>query len=151
MAYAQNTSVTPGRSREEIERTLRRYGADGFMYGWENNQARIAFKLRERTYRFDIALPPQEKFRFTETGRERADAAIQKAQEQAIKQRWRALALVIKAKLEAVETGISSIEEEFFTRLVLGNGKTVFEEAKPKLDQIGMKGIGLLEAGGDGP
>lgn len=32
---AQNTSVSSEKSRAEIERILRRYGADGFMYGWE--------------------------------------------------------------------------------------------------------------------
>ena len=33
--------------------------------------------------------------------------------EQACRQRWRALALVIKAKLEAIDAEISTFEEEF--------------------------------------
>jgi hypothetical protein len=35
MAYAANTTVAPEKSRAEIERTLRRYGADAFSYGYE--------------------------------------------------------------------------------------------------------------------
>ena len=31
--YAAQTEVTSTRSRDEIERTLERYGADQFMYG----------------------------------------------------------------------------------------------------------------------
>jgi hypothetical protein len=34
--FAENTSVSAERSRAEIEKTLRRYGADQFMYGWES-------------------------------------------------------------------------------------------------------------------
>lgn len=33
--FAEKTSVTPEASRAEIERTLSRYGADQFLYGWE--------------------------------------------------------------------------------------------------------------------
>jgi len=32
--YAEGTSVPADRSRAEIERTLTRYGADQFAYGW---------------------------------------------------------------------------------------------------------------------
>ena len=39
--------------------------------------------------------------------------------EQEIKSRWRALALVVKAKLEAVECGISTLENEFLAFIVL--------------------------------
>ncbi|WP_260842520.1 hypothetical protein [Paenarthrobacter nicotinovorans] len=70
--------------------------------------------------------------RFTHTpakGQLRAPEAAAKEYEQAVRQSWRALALVVKAKLEAVEAGIVGFEEEFFAHLVLPNGKTVFEEA----------------------
>ena len=33
--YAANTEVGSERSRAEIERTLTRYGATSFMYGWD--------------------------------------------------------------------------------------------------------------------
>jgi hypothetical protein len=53
-----------------------------------------------------------------------ADAA-EKAWEQVTRQRWRALALVIKAKLEAVTSGISTFEAEFLANTMLPDGRTV--------------------------
>jgi hypothetical protein len=46
--YAAQTEVSSDRSRSEIERTLRRYGATAFAYGWEGNRAQIGFKLADR-------------------------------------------------------------------------------------------------------
>ena len=60
--------------------------------------------------------------------------------EQACRIKWRALALTIKAKLEAVETGITTFESEFLSYTVLPNGKTVAEEILPKLDLINKSG-----------
>ena len=45
--------------------------------------------------------------------RERGARARQETHDQACRQRWRALLLVIKAKLEAVTAGISTVETEF--------------------------------------
>lgn len=106
--YAENTSVSSERSRAEIEQTLARYGADGFMYGWDGGTAVLAFQMHGRRIRFDLAMPDRndEAYTTTDTGRERAPTQAAKAWEQSCRQRWRALALVIKAKLEAVESGI---------------------------------------------
>lgn len=41
--YAEQTSVRADRSRAEIERTLQRYGASSFAYGWQGNEATIMF------------------------------------------------------------------------------------------------------------
>lgn len=50
------------------------------------------------------------------------------------RQRWRALALAIKAKLEAVETGIATFEEEFLNYIVLPDGVTVGEFIRPQIE-----------------
>lgn len=125
--FAANTDVPSDRSRSEIERTLQRYGADGFMYGWQRESAIVAFEMRGRRIKFQLPMPDRQsdEFCLTETGRERAAGQAEKAYEQAVRQRWRALALVIKAKLEAVETGITEFEEEFLAHIVLPNGQTV--------------------------
>ncbi|MDD3798409.1 MAG: hypothetical protein PHE36_04435 [Novosphingobium sp.] len=60
------------------------------------------------------------------------DAALREW-EQACRQRWRALALVIKAKLEAIDSGISEFDDEFMAHIVLPNGRTVSEEVRPKI------------------
>jgi len=46
--YAQGTDVPAERSRAEIERTLSRYGAEGFLYGWDRERHVMAFRLGGR-------------------------------------------------------------------------------------------------------
>lgn len=131
--YAEATTVASDRSRAEIERTLRRYGASAFAYGWEDQTAHVAFKIGGRQIRFRIPLPDRAGFTRTPTGRTRSQSAADEAWEQAVRQRWRALALVIKAKLEAVEAGITTVEDEFLAAVALPDGRTVGEWVRPQL------------------
>jgi hypothetical protein len=98
--YAENTSVSVEKSRAEVERTLQRYGCDDFAYRTNRKMAQIAFSMNGRMLRFDLELPNPDDTEFTETptGRERSATQAFKAWEQACRQRWRALSLVIKAK-----------------------------------------------------
>jgi hypothetical protein len=137
--YAASTDVTADRSRAEIERTLQRYGATQFAYGWDRNQAVLAFVAADRHVRFVLPMPNPEDTEFTQTptGRDRSSSAARESWEQAVRQRWRALALVIKAKLEAVDSGIVDFTTEFLAHLVVpgGNGETVGEAVGPHLEQ----------------
>ncbi len=67
--------------------------------------------------------------------RQRSPEAARQAWEQACRQRWRALVLVVKAKLEAVETGITTFEQEFMAHIVLPDGKTVGERVRGAIAQ----------------
>src|SRR6266702_1005031 len=139
--YAEGTSVSTDRSRVELERVLERYGANGFGYAWDtmvevtpakcslgqcNQDGRlveaclvdhswqvvkerrftrevvaISFRFKDRRVRLDVPMPAEH-----ELGtKAKLDAAT--------RQRWRALVLVVKAKLEAVASGISTLESEF--------------------------------------
>jgi hypothetical protein len=132
--FAANTDVSSEKSRSEIERTLTRYGATAFMYGWEGEAAAVAFHANGRRIRFRLPLPNKADKRFTHTSRgPRPKDVAEKAWEQACRQAWRALALVIKAKLEAVESGISEFEEEFLANIVLPDGSTVGQWARPQI------------------
>ena len=55
--YAENTSVSAEKSRAEIETTLRRYGATGFMSGWQDLQAQVGFMMKNRQVRFVLPMP----------------------------------------------------------------------------------------------
>lgn len=134
--YAESTEVPADRSKAEIERTLRRYGADQFMYGWENTRALVRFRAHGRHVSFELPMPNRSEFTYTEARRQRRSAdQIEKAYDQAIRQRWRALALVIKAKLEAVDTGITTFEQEFLAHTVLPDGQTVGQWILPQVEQ----------------
>ena len=151
--YAANTTVPVERSRGEIERTLQRYGADSFMYGWSQDAAVVQFIADGRQIKFVLPLPDAKDPEFTHhaRGKRTADAA-QKLWEQACRSRWRALALCIKAKLEAVDSGISTFEAEFLAHTVLPDGSTVGEFIQPQIAQAYASGkmpsmLPALEAG----
>ena len=134
--YAQNTTVAADASRNEIERTLTRYGAGKFMYGWDHDQAMIAFEMAGRNVKFLLPLPDKnaDEFRLTPTKKwERSEDEALKEWEKACRQRWRALALVVKAKLEAVESGITDFESEFLAHIMLPDGTTVGQTMIPRV------------------
>jgi hypothetical protein len=135
--YAETTEVPIDRSRAEIERTLERYGATAFMYGWDTRRAAISFDVAGRRYRIVLPLPEKNDRAFTHspTGRERTSNSASAAFEQARRQRWRALALWIKAVLEAAEAGIISIEEALLPFVVLPNGQTAGQWLAPQIAQ----------------
>lgn len=150
--YASKTSVNSERSKAEIERTLARYGATEFIYGTREGQSVVGFRMNNRIVRFTLPLPTREQFQTTHRGRKRRETAINPHLEQAIRQRWRALALAIKAKLEAVDSGITEFEQEFLAHFVLPDGRTVGEHTIPRIRQAYETGKvpQLLTYGGPG-
>lgn len=135
--YAEGTDVTIDRSIAEIRATVRRYGATGFMHIERETEAVIAFETTRRRVMFRINLPDPEERRFTHTperGARRTPDAQRATWEQACKERWRALSLVIKAKLEAVASGIVEFDDEFLAYIALPNGETVGDQVRPAID-----------------
>lgn len=134
--YAAETSVSVEKSRSEIESILRRYKADQFGYVTNAKGATVMFSLGGRHIRFILPMPDPKDREFTWHSRGmRTPEAAEKAWEQACRQRWRALALVIKAKLEAVSAGITTIEDEFLAHTMLPDGSTMGEWAKPQIEE----------------
>lgn len=140
--YAASTSVSADRSRAEIEKTLARYGAARFAYGWEEDFAVIQFVAHERHVRFILPMPDRgaKEFIKTPTGRPRTKAQAEQAYEQAVRAKWRSLALIVKAKLEAVETGLVSFEREFAMWTVLPNGQTAGDWIEPQIAEAYASG-----------
>lgn len=145
--FAAATKVSAEQSRGEIERILSRYGATAFGYGWNELGAVVTFEAHGRRIQFTLAMPSRDDPRFTsytrgkvsQTRYRRTDAEAERLWEQATRQRWRALALVVKAKLEAVAVGISTFETEFlpYTLIPGPNGRpvTVAEAILPRIEE----------------
>lgn len=136
MRYAAETNVDAGQSRAEIERTLQRYGANGFMYGWQGTRALVGFEMAGRQIRFELSMPDPSAREFTHTpsrGQRRTEKQRQSEYEKATRQRWRALSLVIKAKLEAIESGIATFEQEFLAYIALPSGETIGQRTIPQI------------------
>jgi len=130
--FAAETSVLMDRSIAEIRTTVRRYGATEFAHMESDAQAAITFTMRGRRVLFRLAMPDRKAREFTHTdamNKRRTPAAAETAWEQACRSRWRALALVIKAKLEAVEVGIVVFEDEFLANTVPPGASATYGEA----------------------
>jgi hypothetical protein len=131
--YARETTVPVDKSKREIEQTLMRYGASEFHSGWKQDSSMIGFRINNLFIRFVLPIPSRKEKHFThkkdryDFWQPRTEQQAEKAWEQEVRQRWRALLLVIKAKLEAVECGISTIQNEFLAHIVLPDQSTVGE------------------------
>lgn len=139
--YASDTRVPVAQTKGDIERILERYGADSFGYAYDAHHAMVQFRAQDRMVRFTLAMPDEQEYRVTPQGRSRDATATRRAWEQAYRSRWRALFLVIKAKLEAVESGIAEFEDEFLAQILLPDDKTVAEFIRPQLDEAYRTGL----------
>lgn len=146
--YAANTTVPAQRTRLEIEALLQKHKASQFItaHDGERGRALVQFKLYNRIVRFEVHLP-----QFLDYANKRnrygyglTDDAKEKLRAQDERQRWRALLLVIKAKLECVENGIATFEEEFLAHIVLPNDQTVASVVVPRIQAAYESGGPLL-------
>lgn len=132
--YAQGTDVNSAGSKAEIERTLMRFGASHTAMISEPESASVVFRYADRQVRFTMPMPDrnERRFKFTEArglplSAERREAVY----EQAVRERWRALAAGIKAKFAMIEAKITTFEEEFMAHTVMPDGQTVGQYALP--------------------
>jgi hypothetical protein len=144
--YAQDTKTSVDQSRREIEGLLQRYGAAGFGYGWDRREekngdvsglreyATIAFRFGTRHIQLHIPMPVE-----SELGGKRSMKLAQR-------ERWRAVVLVVRAKLEAVRSGISTLDEEFLANVVTKDGRTVGQILIPRMSEAVEAGRLLPEA-----
>ncbi len=123
MPYAESTTVPFEKSIAEIIGLVRKAGADQIGQMESRTAFTLQFKMAERMARFRVQFPDQAAIERL-TG-PRSDPA--KVEEQWRRQRGRALLLVIKAKLESVESGVETFEQAFLSNVVLADGKTVYE------------------------
>lgn len=137
MRYAANTEVSTDQTRAEIEKTLRRYGATHYGIMVEPGKAHVQFAVHDRMVKFELKLPNREEFALTDVKKQRRSPEAQTdAFDQACRQRWRALALSIKSKLEAVESKINTFESEFLANIVMANGQTVGDFVVPQIAEM---------------
>lgn len=135
--YASGTEVSPDRSIAEIRSTLRRYGATSFEFGEEGERVVIGFAARGRQVRFMLRMPDPKDPEFTQTptGKTRTANAAAAAHDTAVRQVFRVFAFVVKAKLEAVESGLVTFQDEFLAHVVLPGGQTVSDAVGDRIAQ----------------
>jgi hypothetical protein len=135
--YAAETKVPVERSQNELVTLLKKHGATAHAFGVENGVARVMFQLGGRRVRFELSVPNPDDFvskiPWNLAYNRRKDWCDRQA-EQAERQRWRALLLVCKAKLELIAEGMGTVETEFMANIVLPNNQLVGEWLAPQIE-----------------
>lgn len=143
MSYAEGTSVPVERSRAELVTILTRHGATSSYVGSDDvkGEAYVGFALAGRHVRLTLPLPklaefeiaPRKRGQYSRT--RRTPDQQRKAHEQASRERWRAVVLLTKAKLELVTLGVSTFEREFLADVLLPDGRTVHEALRERIEE----------------
>lgn len=143
--YANDTTVSVSKSRDEIQRLLERFGAtqmqwsDDFERG--RAQLRFAWKHETTTYlaRFDVQLPTNEKLReLALDGRSRrfSQKKFDKLRARRGMVEHRELMIFLKAAFLAVQANIIKPEQLFLAWLEGADGVTVAERIIPRLTTL---------------
>lgn len=140
--FAANTEVPVDRSRTGIEKLLDDHKCRKFSSGIdrERGHAMLQFEMGNRLLRFAVQWPTTLdqlasddpwRARWRNTRAQSVDRFLAQIE----RQRWRAMHLVIKAKLEAVSSGVATFDEEFLPYIVLPNNETVSQAMVPLIEQ----------------
>lgn len=143
--FAEGTTVGAGRTKGEIEDMLLSRGVEQFGTMADSGSATIMFSNQMLTYRITMQLPDREDPAFTDYKQgsvtyRRSEAQIDERFSKELNRKWRALAAVIKAKLIAVEEGITTFEDEFLAHVVTSTGQTLGERMIPHIKQEALEG-----------
>lgn len=112
MAYAERTQVPFDKTIRDVIAMVKRAGAAQVAQMEEESRLIIIFRLADRQIRFRVEWEKSP---------------------QSQRQRARALMLVIKAKLESVESGVETFEQAFLANIVMADGRTVHERVSGDL------------------
>lgn len=136
--FAEGTHSTVDASMGELRALLRRYKAGAIAMYDDEKTIRLAFKMQERQVRFDVPLPDRsQQFKVAVNQFKSEMKPLTDSQyEQECRRRWRALVLVVKAKLESVESGIETFDEAFTSQLLLPSGQTVGQWLTPQIQKV---------------
>lgn len=125
--------------RSRIERALQKHGAGDFAYQSKPLEASVLFSLNGQQIRYTIGLPRVEEFEKTPKGKPRPEELVLRVYYGSVCAKWRALELLIKAKLIAITDKVVFAESEFLAATVTKSGATVGEHFQQhgQLPQIG--------------
>lgn len=121
--YAEGTTVTVDRSRGEISGILATHGVErmGWQTGPEGDE--LMFELGGNSFRFQIPKPT-----ITEIRRDYPNTRDERAKlDGEWRRRWRANVLLLKAKLEFIDSGDTTLERELLPYMLTAGGQTVAE------------------------
>ena len=111
--YAKNTKGPASKTRVQVQNLLIKYGIEEFYFGTSPRGEGVGFKYEGRTYKHNVPMPDPKK--------SRSDNQYK----QAVRQRWRLFYMSLKMKLDEVQGGGVSFEDQFLAMMSLPDGSTV--------------------------
>jgi hypothetical protein len=142
--FAEGTPVPVQNSRGEITGILTKHGCDTMAWGSAPGGDTLMFHLDGKQFRFQINKPTLEDVQAMARADGKRLSLIRDWQpkiDAEWRRRWRAHVLLIKAKLEFIDGGDTTLEREFLPYLVLDDGRTI-------TDLLNAGGLRLLTSGG---
>lgn len=121
--YAEDTRIPVERSQTDVKAALKRAGATETAVFEAANRSMVAFRLGEFTYR--LTVPSKAEARDPDQEERRA---------------WRLLILLVKAKLEAIREGATTVEREFMADMMVGPNETMADRVMPELRSAQIEG-----------
>lgn len=99
----------------ELERLLLEHNVTIFGYERLEALAVVRFKMHDRKLRLVVTMPDwgDSKYTTTQTGYERSPKARQDLYWKDVRSRWRAMKNLIAAKLDGIDAGITTFDDEF--------------------------------------
>jgi hypothetical protein len=142
--FAEGTEVPVTRTRDELERLLATHGATQIRIERDMSDGRacLTFTMSQRMVRLDVRvevndLPDAMKGTYQQKSDtpngwnswsvQRRNEWLRGKRDQREREAWRRLLLVVKAKLELVAGGDTTIEREFLADILTVDGGTVYE------------------------
>ena len=129
--YAEGTTVPVDRSRGELTGLLTEHGCQRMAWATEPGADTLMFELGGNQYRFVIAKPTLDDLRaiYRADGRDWSRVVDPQAKvDGEWRRRWRAHVLLLKAKLEFVAGGDTTLQREFMPALVVAGGRSTLAE-----------------------
>lgn len=143
--YASNTNVAIAKSRAEIDRLLRDWGADAIQWSDDFKHDKVMLRFlwtwerQQYVARFTIGLPTAQDLSANAVdGRsgEVSDRKLNTLMRERGKSEHRILALWLKGVFNAVDAGIVTAETIFLPFFEGHDGKTMAEVALPRLPDL---------------
>jgi len=141
--YAEGTEVAVEKSQAELKRLIERYGARKVLTFDDQDEgvSALQFQIRDRQVLLRLRFPAESEFRLDARGRLRTDNARYNAWDAERRRLWRSLVMVVKAKLESVESGIETFDEAFLPHLVMEGGGTIGDRVLAELPRALASGF----------
>lgn len=140
--FAEGTTVPVETTKSELERLLKGYGADAILMGWDGPIHQLAFRLQGMHVRYSVERPDRRDSIVTSypSGKPRPLHLQAEAAAAEERRRWRALLLIVKAKLEMIASGDATFADEFLPHVMLADGSTIGEWAGPQIEEVYRSG-----------